>query len=234
MAEELQNFQKASAAGLSNGTLEARIVSFLERLSQTTYVAAVEAVCKEEVEWLRANYPASTLLHWLAKYDTAIQAYFHTNPMPGALICTRKTPIGVVEEHVALLILKACAERLSAAPRGNPQQPPRVQNTGQSFVLPNSRPVSGQRLGLALDQPLLAEINDLERWGEGPPSERLARIIAKAKIADKLQAELELEQEKLDLAQEKLKLEQEKLKLAQGKIAALSAHIKMLETQEIL
>ncbi|MEM8807628.1 MAG: hypothetical protein AAGF01_16540 [Cyanobacteria bacterium P01_G01_bin.38] len=234
MAEEIDNFQKALAAGLSNGTLEARIVSFLERLSQTTYVAAVEAVCQEEVEWLQANYPTSTLPHWLGKYDTAIQAYFHTNPMPGALICTRKTPIGVVEEHVALLILKACAERLSAAPKGNPRQPPRVQNTGRSFVLPSSSPASGQSLGLALDPSLLAEINDLERWGEGTPRERLVRIIAKAKMADKLHAELELEQEKLELAQEKLKLEQEKLKLAQEKVAVLSAHVKILETQEIL
>ncbi|MEO1353746.1 MAG: hypothetical protein AAFW84_34170 [Cyanobacteria bacterium J06635_15] len=235
MAEDIQNFQDSLASGLSNETLEVRIALFLESLSQATYVAAVEAICKTEVEWLSAHYPASTLPYWLAKYETAIQAYFQKNPMPGELTCTRKTPMGLVEEHIALLILQACATRLSSTVRvDNAQQQPRVQNNDRVAKRGETARANKYSLSLALSREVLNELNDANRWGEGTPNERLTRIIARAQTADTLETELQLAQEKLELAQARLKLEQEKLKLEQEKVAVLSDHLKILEAQEPL
>ncbi|MEO0456513.1 MAG: hypothetical protein AAF152_08010 [Cyanobacteria bacterium P01_A01_bin.114] len=227
MTEEVEGFRESLVSRLSNETLEVRIISFLARLSQATYVGAVEAVCKEEVEWLCSHYPASTLAHWLAKYETAIRNYFQQNPMPGALTYTRKTPMGSAEEHIALLVLQARAARVSAeANRVTFQPPPRSQSNGRPR---NAAEPGRERLSVSVEKQLFAELNDIARWGEGSPSQRLTRLIDKAKMADKAQAELELTQEKLALAQEKLTLAQERLTLEQEKVAALTARIKRLK-----
>ncbi|MEO1403409.1 MAG: hypothetical protein AAFV72_19470 [Cyanobacteria bacterium J06635_1] len=239
MTGEIEDFRKFLELEQSKETPEARIVAFLVRLSEATYVGAVETICKEEVAWLLETYQPSALPSWLAKYETAMQAYFQEHPILEPLACKRKTPTGVVNEHVAHLILRTSASRSGADGRPKISSPPKRQDGRQGFkpddaiptkVAPipervqpipvNVQPVpervpptpaSVTPFNLPLDEALVAEISDRQRWGEGSPTDRLTRIIAKAKMADKLQADLKLEREN---------------------VAALIAQIKLLEARE--
>ncbi|MEM8805767.1 MAG: hypothetical protein AAGF01_07050 [Cyanobacteria bacterium P01_G01_bin.38] len=246
MTGEIEDFRKFLELEQSKETPEARIISFLVRLSEATYVGAVEALCKEEIAWLVETYQPSALPSWLAKYETAMRAYFQEHPILEPLACKRKTPTGIVNEHVAHLILRASASRLSTDSRQKIGSPPKRQNARPAFTLNESTPANSQPspantqpiptniqpsptniqpspaniqpipaniqpFNLPLDEALVAEISDRQRWGEGSPTERLTRIIAKAKMADKLQAELKIEQEN---------------------VTALIAQVKLLEARE--
>ena len=57
-------------------------------------------------------------------------------------------------------------------------------------------PKSEKRSSLSLDKQLLAMVSDAEQWGEGSHADRLERIIARAKQADRLEAQLARECEK--------------------------------------
>jgi hypothetical protein len=57
-------------------------------------------------------------------------------------------------------------------------------------------PKSEKRSSLSLDKQLLAMVSDAEQWGEGSHADRLERIIARAKQADKLERQLARECEK--------------------------------------
>ncbi|MEM9908251.1 MAG: hypothetical protein AAF921_24840 [Cyanobacteria bacterium P01_D01_bin.44] len=239
MTGEIEDFRKFLELEQSKETPEARIVSFLVRLSEATYVGAVETLCKEEIAWLLETYEPSALPSWLAKYETAMHAYFQEHPILEPLACKRKTPTGIVNEHVAHLILRASVSRLSADSRQKIGSPPKRQDVRPAFTLNESSPaniqpnpaniqpspaniqpspaniqpspVNTQPFNLPLDEALVAEISDRQLWGEGSPTERLTRIIAKAKMADKLQAELKIEREN---------------------VAALIAQVKLLEARE--
>ena len=60
----------------------------------------------------------------------------------------------------------------------------------------SSQPLSEKRSSLSLDKQLLEMIADAEQWGEGSHADRLERIIARAKQADRLEAQLARECEK--------------------------------------
>ncbi len=57
-------------------------------------------------------------------------------------------------------------------------------------------PLSEKRSSLSLDKQLLSMVSDAEQWGEGSHADRLERIIARAKQADRLEAQLARECEK--------------------------------------
>ena len=59
-----------------------------------------------------------------------------------------------------------------------------------------TQPLSEKRSSLSLDKQLLAMVSDAEQWGEGSHADRLERIIARAKQADRLEAQLARECEK--------------------------------------
>ena len=59
-----------------------------------------------------------------------------------------------------------------------------------------TQPLSEKRSSLSLDKQLLAMVSDVEQWGEGSHADRLERIIARAKQADRLEAQLARECEK--------------------------------------
>ena len=59
-----------------------------------------------------------------------------------------------------------------------------------------TQPLSEKRSSLSLDKQLLAMVSDAEQWGEGSHADRLERIIARAKQADKLERQLARECEK--------------------------------------
>ena len=63
------------------------------------------------------------------------------------------------------------------------------------------KPESQQRSSLSLDKQLLAMIADSGEWGEGSHADRLERIIARAKQADRLERQLALECEKRQRAE---------------------------------
>ena len=70
-----------------------------------------------------------------------------------------------------------------------------------------AQPLSEKRSSLSLDKQLLAMISDAEQWGEGSHADRLERIIARAKQADRLEAQLARECEK----RQRLELELKRL-----------------------
>ena len=59
-----------------------------------------------------------------------------------------------------------------------------------------TQPLSEKRSSPSLDKQLLAMVSDVEQWGEGSHADRLERIIARAKQADRLEAQLARECEK--------------------------------------
>ena len=67
------------------------------------------------------------------------------------------------------------------------------------------KPDSQHRSSLSLDKQLLEMIGDAEQWGEGSHADWLERIIARAKHADKLEAQLARECEKRQRAELALK-----------------------------
>lgn len=71
----------------------------------------------------------------------------------------------------------------------------------------SAKPLSEKRSSLSLDKQLLAMVSDAEQWGEGSHADRLERIIARAKQADKLEAQLARECEK----RQRLELELKRL-----------------------
>jgi hypothetical protein len=73
-----------------------------------------------------------------------------------------------------------------------------------------TKPLSEKRSSLSLDKQLLETIADAQQWGEGSNAARLERIIAKAKQADKLAAQLARECEK----RQRLELELSRLQAA--------------------
>lgn len=73
-----------------------------------------------------------------------------------------------------------------------------------------AKPKSERRSSLSLDKQLLTMVADAERWGEGSHADRLERIIARAKQADKLEAQLARECEK----RQRLELELKRLQSA--------------------
>ena len=77
----------------------------------------------------------------------------------------------------------------------------------------SGKPLSEKRSSLSLDKQLLEMIGDAEQWGEGSHADRLERIIARAKQADKLERQLAIECEK----RQRLELE---LKRVQSQPAA--------------
>ena len=81
------------------------------------------------------------------------------------------------------------------------------------------KPRSEKRSSLALDKQLLGMIADAEQWGEGSHADRLERIIAKAKQASDLAAQLARECEKRQALELKLK----RLEQAQGEQATKPA-----------
>ena len=73
----------------------------------------------------------------------------------------------------------------------------RLQQTGILKDAPLAAvPLSEKRSSLSLDKQLLAMVSDVEQWGEGSHADRLERIIARAKQADRLEAQLARECEK--------------------------------------
>ena len=54
----------------------------------------------------------------------------------------------------------------------------------------SGKPLSEKRSSLSLDKQLLEMISDAEQWGEGSHADRLERIIARAKQADRLERQL--------------------------------------------
>ena len=82
-----------------------------------------------------------------------------------------------------------------------------------------SKPDSQHRSSLSLDKQLLEMIADAEQWGEGSHADRLERIIARAKQADKLEAQLARECEK----RQRLELELKRLEQADSKSVAKPA-----------
>ncbi|MGD1866117.1 MAG: protelomerase family protein [Phormidesmis sp.] len=70
-------------------------------------------------------------------------------------------------------------------------------------------PLSEKRSSLSLDKQLLAMVADADQWGEGSHADRLERIIARAKQADRLEAQLARECEKRQRAELDLKKQQE-------------------------
>ena len=80
----------------------------------------------------------------------------------------------------------------------------------------SAKPLSEKRSSLSLDKQLLEMIGDVVQWGEGSHADRLERIIARAKQADRLEAQLARECEKRQRAELALK----RLEQAQGKPAA--------------
>ena len=69
----------------------------------------------------------------------------------------------------------------------------------------SGKPLSEKRSSLSLDKQLLEMISDAEQWGEGSHADRLERIIARAKQADKLERQLAIECEKRQRAELELK-----------------------------
>jgi hypothetical protein len=82
-----------------------------------------------------------------------------------------------------------------------------------------AKPLSEKRSSLSLDKQLLETIADAQQWGEGSNAARLERIIAKAKQADKLAAQLARECEK----RQALELKLNRLEQAQEQPAKKSA-----------
>ncbi len=68
-----------------------------------------------------------------------------------------------------------------------------------------AQPLSEKRSSLSLDKQLLETVSDAEQWGEGSHADRLERIIARAKQADRLEAQLARECEKRQALELKLK-----------------------------
>ena len=69
----------------------------------------------------------------------------------------------------------------------------------------SGKPLSEKRSSLSLDKQLLEMIGDAEQWGEGSHADRLERIIARAKQADRLERQLAIECEKRQRAELELK-----------------------------
>ena len=69
----------------------------------------------------------------------------------------------------------------------------------------SGKPLSEKRSSLSLDKQLLEMISDAEQWGEGSHADRLERIIARAKQADRLERQLAIECEKRQRAELELK-----------------------------
>ena len=67
-----------------------------------------------------------------------------------------------------------------------------------------SKPLSEKRSSLTLDKQLLLTIADANQWGEGTHADRLDRIIARAKQADKLERQLADERDKRQKAERDL------------------------------
>ena len=74
----------------------------------------------------------------------------------------------------------------------------------------SAKPLSEKRSSLSLDKQLLAMVSNAEQWGEGSHADRLERIIARAKQADRLEAQLARECEK----RQRLELELKRLQTA--------------------
>ncbi|MEL6879055.1 MAG: protelomerase family protein [Cyanobacteria bacterium J06607_10] len=60
----------------------------------------------------------------------------------------------------------------------------------------SAKPLSEKRSSLSLDKQLLEMVSDAAQWGEGSHADRLERIIARAKQADRVEAQLARECEK--------------------------------------
>jgi len=69
----------------------------------------------------------------------------------------------------------------------------------------SAKPKSEKRSSISVDAQLRDMIGDVEQWGEGSQAERLERIIARAKQADRLERQLAIECEKRQRAELDLK-----------------------------
>ena len=84
-----------------------------------------------------------------------------------------------------------------------------------------TQPLSEKRSSLSLDKQLLVMVSDAEQWGEGSHADRLERIIARAKQADRLEAQLARECEKRQRLELELTRSQE-VKRLQNRLARQS------------
>jgi len=84
----------------------------------------------------------------------------------------------------------------------------------------SAKPKSEKRSSISVDAQLRDMIGDAEQWGEGSQAERLERIIARAKQADRLERQLALESEK----RQKAELDLKRLQQATAKGEGIASH----------
>lgn len=91
-----------------------------------------------------------------------------------------------------------------------------------------AEPRSTKRTTLTLDKQLLAEVSNAEEWGEGSHADRLIRIVAKAKQAKRVEAQLARECEK----RQRLELQLKQLQEAQAKPSTNAEPVATAEPKE--
>ena len=95
-----------------------------------------------------------------------------------------------------------------------------------------TQPLSEKRSSLSLDKQLLAMVSDVEQWGEGSHADRLERIIARAKQADRLEAQLARECEKRQRLELELTRSQSVASAAKAKTKG--SEVKVVEPEPVL
>ena len=90
-----------------------------------------------------------------------------------------------------------------------------------------TKPLSESRSSLSLDKQLLNMIGDAEEWGEGSHADRLERIITRARLSERLEAQLARECEK----RQRLELELSRLKSRLPEVEPMPEVIIPKETQ---
>ncbi len=135
----VSDFEQFAKEGQRNAKLEGKIPYFLAQLVGATTRERVEALCQEQLAWLRdsegGNYAPRSIPNRVTKYRKAIQACFSVHPIPKGLSVPQKTKAGVIDIHMAMPFLTASAEESAISIDENKKKTDADQDNAQPFSM---------------------------------------------------------------------------------------------------
>lgn len=137
---KVSDFEKFAKEGQRNAKLEKKIPYFLAQLAGATTRKRVEALCKEQLAWLRSpeggGYSARSIPNRVSKYKKSIQACFKVYRIPEALRVPVKTKHhGIIDVHIAQQLFQASADESQLSVDANKKKTDADQDNSQPFSL---------------------------------------------------------------------------------------------------
>ena len=136
----VSDFEIFAKEGQRSPKLERKIPYFLAQLVGATTRERVEALCEEQLAWLRdpegGGYTSRSIPNRVTKYKRAIQACFAVHPIPEGLGVPIKTKEhGMIDVHIAQLLLQSSADESQISVDEDKKKTDADQDNAQPFSM---------------------------------------------------------------------------------------------------